>query len=136
MALDFITLQVNSIADGSGAATDPATRSGEITAIALDYAATAAAGTDVVVSCANSPGPALAILTVTDNKTDGWYYPPRRRGQPGQRCDCQLRRAHALPWQPTRRSGAGGRRNRRRSQGNDLLRGRSLTHSFGGLSDE
>lgn len=75
MALDFITLQVNSIADGSGQATDVATRSGEILAIALDYAATAAAGTDVAVSCVNGPGPTLAILTVTDNKTDNWYFP-------------------------------------------------------------
>jgi hypothetical protein len=75
MALDFVTLAVNSAADGSGTTTDTVARSGQILAIGLDYAASAAAGTDVVVSCANPAGPALTIITVSDNKADGWYYP-------------------------------------------------------------
>lgn len=75
MALDFVTLTVNSAADGSGAASDAVIRSGEILAVGLDYAATAAAGTDVVLSCVNGPGPALTIITVSDTKADGWYYP-------------------------------------------------------------
>lgn len=75
MALDFVTLTVNTAADGSGAASDAVIRSGEILAVGLDYDPGAAAGTDVVLSCANGPGPALTILAANDNKTDGWYYP-------------------------------------------------------------
>lgn len=75
MALDFVTLSVNSALDGSGTTTDTVTRSGQILAVGLDYDPAAAAGTDVVVSCANPAGPALTIITVSDSNSDGWYYP-------------------------------------------------------------
>jgi hypothetical protein len=73
--MDIVQLSVDSAADGAGAATDAVVRSGRILAGGIDYHASAAAGTDVVISVVNPAGPALSILTVTNNKTDGWYYP-------------------------------------------------------------
>ena len=73
--MDFVQLSVDSAADGAGAATDTVARSGQIVAVGIDYHAGTAVGTDVVISVANRAGPALPILTVTNNKTDGWYYP-------------------------------------------------------------
>jgi hypothetical protein len=54
--------------------------SGVLHAVYLDYHADApGATTDVTISQAS--GPALALLTVSDNVTDGWYLP--RRGTCG-----------------------------------------------------
>lgn len=73
--IDFLTLSVDTAAGGSGDTTDGSARAGQLLAIGIDYHGSADAGTDVVVSCANPAGPALTLLTVSNNKTDGWYYP-------------------------------------------------------------
>lgn len=70
-----LELQVTTAADGTGTDTDTYQRSGWIEAINLDYAAGADAGTDATISCVSGPGQDLTILTVSNNKTDGWYYP-------------------------------------------------------------
>lgn len=71
------TLELRITTDGSGAGTATAanSRQGFIEAVNIDYAASADAGTDVVISCVEGPGQDLTILTVSNNKTDGWYYP-------------------------------------------------------------
>lgn len=71
------TLELKASTDGSGDGIDTAaySRQGWIEAIDVDYAGTADAGTDVVISCVSGPGRDLTILTLTNNKTDGWYYP-------------------------------------------------------------
>jgi hypothetical protein len=46
---------------------------GTIRAIHIDHSASGAATTDVVIATVNTPS--IAILTVTDNATDGWYHP-------------------------------------------------------------
>lgn len=70
-----ITLAVStSGVDGSATGTETTNYplDGRLAAIHLDYSATQAATTDVTVTGGN---PATTLLTVTDNKTDGWYYP-------------------------------------------------------------
>lgn len=71
------TLELKVTTDGSGAGTATAAnlRQGFIEAINLDYAASADAGTDVTITSIEGPGQDLTILTVSNNKTDGWYYP-------------------------------------------------------------
>lgn len=73
--LDFVTLSVDSAAGGGGSTTDGVTRFGQILAVALDYHADANAGTDVTITCEAGPGPVLTVLTVSNAKTDGWFYP-------------------------------------------------------------
>lgn len=73
--VNVLPLAVNSNASGDGSATDGVYRIGKLLAVGLDYHASAAAGTDVTVSVADPSGPAQTLLAVTDNKTDGWYYP-------------------------------------------------------------
>lgn len=71
------TLELKCSTDGTGVGTDTATyqRSGFIEAIDFDFAATAAATTDVIISCVSGPGKDLTILTLTNTNTDGVYYP-------------------------------------------------------------
>lgn len=70
-----LELQVTVSALGAGNDTAPHLRYGFIEAIHLNYAATAAAGTDVTISCVDGPGPDLTILTVANANTDAWFYP-------------------------------------------------------------
>ena len=46
---------------------------GQLYAVYLDYHASAPATTDVTVVL--NEAPSATILTVTDNATDGWYFP-------------------------------------------------------------
>lgn len=71
------TLELKVTVDASGDGVDTAgyQRSGWIEAIHLDYAATAAAGTDVTITCVSGPGPDLTLLTVANANTDAWFYP-------------------------------------------------------------
>ena len=71
------TVELKCSTDGTGAGTDTASyqRSGFIEAINIDYASGADAGTDVTISCVGGPGQDLTILTVSNNKTVGWYQP-------------------------------------------------------------
>jgi hypothetical protein len=70
-----VELQVTVDASGDGVVTASYSRQGFIEAINLDYAATAAAGTDVTISCVGGPGQDLTILTVANANTDAWFYP-------------------------------------------------------------
>lgn len=70
-----VELQVTTDGDGNGVYTSGIARSGFVDAVHVDYAAGAAAGTDVVLSCLSDSDPTVTILTLTDNNTDGWYYP-------------------------------------------------------------
>lgn len=47
---------------------------GRVHAVHLDYSASAPATTDVTITEGNE-SPAVPVLTVTDNATDGWYWP-------------------------------------------------------------
>lgn len=71
------TLELKATTDGSGNGTATAAnqRQGWIEAIDVDYASSADAGTDVTISCVDGPGRDITILTLSNNKTDGWYYP-------------------------------------------------------------
>lgn len=55
-----------------GTATATAPLAGEIFAVHLAYGGTAAT-TDVTVATVHAP--TTTLLTVTDNASDGWYYP-------------------------------------------------------------
>lgn len=61
----------------AGAATGDTTSGtiirGKLLAVHIDYDADAHANTDVIV--ATTSAPTTTILTVSNNKTDGWYYP-------------------------------------------------------------
>jgi hypothetical protein len=61
----------------SGAATGDTTTSvpinGRLLGVHIDYDADAHANTDVTV--ATTSAPVTTILTISNNKTDGWYYP-------------------------------------------------------------
>lgn len=46
---------------------------GTIKAIHIDHSAGGAVTTDVAIATVNTPS--IAILTVTDSATDGWYHP-------------------------------------------------------------
>lgn len=61
--------------DGSatGSDTTKGTIVGRVVGVYLDYSAGQAAST--VVTIASVQAPVVTILTVTTNKTDGWYYP-------------------------------------------------------------
>lgn len=61
--------------DGSATGNDatPAPVVGTIKAVHIDYSAGQPATTDVVLTTVESP--VQTILTVADNKNDGWYYP-------------------------------------------------------------
>lgn len=70
------TLKVTcSGSDGSATGNDTTKNviTGKILAVHLDYGTGQAATSDVVLSTAHTP--TNTILTVTDNATDGWYYP-------------------------------------------------------------
>ena len=76
MIRKLTTLEITcSGSDGSatGSATTKGTITGKVLAVHLDYSASQPATTDVVVATAHAP--VNTILTVSDNKTDGWYYP-------------------------------------------------------------
>lgn len=75
MTVQHIRIPVDISAAGSGSKTLGQYLSGKLLAIGIDYHASIDAGTDVVVSVSSPSGPAQTLLTVTDNKTDGWYYP-------------------------------------------------------------
>lgn len=62
--------------DGSGDATETKTQdiNGEILAVEVDYSASASANTDLTITAS---APSETILTLTDTKTDGVYYPRR-----------------------------------------------------------
>ena len=70
-----LELKVTTAAGGGGTDTAPYLREGFIEAIDVDYDATAAAGTDVTITCVGGPGRDLTILTLTNANTDGWFYP-------------------------------------------------------------
>ncbi len=58
-------------ASGSGHSATPL---GQLVALHLDYHASAPATTDVTVTAPGNPA-ALTVLTLSDNNTDGWYFP-------------------------------------------------------------
>jgi hypothetical protein len=77
--IERVTIEVTGADGGAGVATASADSSvlveGTIRAIHLTYVGSPPAGTtDVVIAEANND-PAVAILTVTDAATDGWFYP-------------------------------------------------------------
>lgn len=85
--------QVTVTADGSaGASVGSANTShvvdGIIRAIHLNYSASAAATLDVTISEANE-SPALPVLTVANNATDGWYYPMHQADNAGSGADLE-----------------------------------------------
>ena len=61
--------------DGSAAGSVTSSRpiAGRILAVHADYSAGQAATTDLVIATTHAP--VVTILTLADNKTDGWYYP-------------------------------------------------------------
>lgn len=75
MSIQFVTLAVaSSDGSGDGSVTDAVYRSGKLLAIGLDFASGTDAGCDTVVSVDSPAGPALTLLTVSNSKTDGWFY--------------------------------------------------------------
>lgn len=80
-------------ADGSagaatGSANTPHVVDGIIRAVHLNYSASAAATLDVTISEATE-NPALPVLTVADNATDGWYYPAHQADNAGSGADLE-----------------------------------------------
>lgn len=74
--VEHIRLVVNTAATtGIGSAALTQYLTGKLLAIGLDYHADIDAGTDVTVSVSSPSGPTQTLLTVSNNKTDGWYYP-------------------------------------------------------------
>jgi hypothetical protein len=70
-----LELKVTTAAGGGGTDTAPYLRQGFIEAIDVDYDATAAAGTDVTITCVGGPGRDITILTLTNANTDGLFFP-------------------------------------------------------------
>lgn len=66
-------LSVTTDVSGDGSATTDYEVFAFCLGVGLDYAGTAAAGTDVTISVSDPEGPARTLLTVTDNNSDGWY---------------------------------------------------------------
>lgn len=58
---------------GNGTVTSDRPLNGLVKAVYIDYEVTPNAATDVTVQTVNAP--TKTILTVTDNVTDGWFYP-------------------------------------------------------------
>jgi len=74
--MDLLVLQATTVgADGSAAGTDTSANQvrGKVQAVYLDYHGSAPVTTDVTLAAANTP--TENILTITNNKTDAWYYP-------------------------------------------------------------
>ncbi len=61
--------------DGAAAGSVTSSRpiAGRLLAVHADYSAGQAATTDLVIATTHAP--VVTLLTLTDNKTDGWYYP-------------------------------------------------------------
>lgn len=76
MAVNHVRIPVDIPATtGVGSTTLSQPLEGKLLAVGLNYHASADAGTDVVVSVTDPAGPVHTLLTVSNNKTDGWYYP-------------------------------------------------------------
>ena len=76
MSVNHLRIYVNTGTDGAGTATlSHHENGGKLLAIGISYHASIDAGTDVTVSVSNSVGPAQTLLTVSNSKTDGWFYP-------------------------------------------------------------
>lgn len=75
MSVNHLRIPVNTATDGTGSETLSQYLTGELLAIGIDYHADADADTDVTVSVSSPAGPAQTLLTVSNSKTDGWYYP-------------------------------------------------------------
>lgn len=58
---------------GNGTVTSTRPLNGYLVAVYIAYSVTPNAATDVTVQTANTP--TKTMLTVTNNATDGWYYP-------------------------------------------------------------
>lgn len=76
----FDSLKINVTAAGSagsatGATTTTAIVEGRIYSVHLDYSTGHTTGTDVVLKTAGTNMPSFTVLSLTNNKTDGWYYP-------------------------------------------------------------
>lgn len=60
----------------TGSGDSPRPMNGELLAIHLDYASGTNATTDATITLIGDANlPAMTLLTVTDNATDGWYFP-------------------------------------------------------------
>lgn len=73
--VEHIRIAVNTVSAGTGSAALTQYLTGKLLAIGIDYHADANAGTDVVVSVSSPSGPTQTLLTVSNSKTDGWFYP-------------------------------------------------------------
>jgi hypothetical protein len=76
--IDVVQIPVTTTG-GDGAATGDASSvdvSGRVLAVYLDYDGNAPATTDVTLAMAD--GPSENILEISNNKTDGWYYPRKQ----------------------------------------------------------
>jgi len=60
-------------ATGNETITSARPLNGIVRGVYIDYQVTPNAATDVVLATTNAP--AKTVLTVTNNATDGWYYP-------------------------------------------------------------
>jgi len=72
LRLDAITT-TGSDGSATGSYTTPGPVTGKVLGVHIDYSTAQAATTDVTIATVHAP--VTTILTVTDNKTDGWYYP-------------------------------------------------------------
>ncbi len=75
MSLDFVNFSITNDSSGDGAETNPVVRCGYIEAIHVDYHGSADAGTDVIIDVPGQGLQSVTVLTLTNNKTDGWWYP-------------------------------------------------------------
>lgn len=68
----FTVTATGDAGSAEGSQSSDGTLSGHIYAIHLDYAPTLSDTTDLTLSLSS---PSWTLLTLTDNVTDGWYYP-------------------------------------------------------------
>jgi hypothetical protein len=72
MGLEKVKITLTALADGT-ANDHSEVICGVIEKIYLDYSANSHGNTDIVIKSDSTP--AETFLSITDNKTDGWYYP-------------------------------------------------------------
>lgn len=76
--IDFVTISVTpagSAGSATGNTTTNAPVNGKVLAVYVDYSASTPATADVTIATSGGNYPANTILTVSNNNSDGWYYP-------------------------------------------------------------